>query len=100
MLTRVAEPESALVGDRLAPARPGGGRIAGWIATAFCAGLAFLNAGLATDAWLLILFLVCGTVLSVGVIVMIVRWRREAVRESQHGGDVPPERPGTPEPPA
>ncbi|MFD7872314.1 hypothetical protein ACFV3I_17660 [Microbacterium sp. NPDC059771] len=66
-------------------AQPSGARITGWIATLFCAGLAFLNAALATEIAFRIFFVACGVVLVVGVISMVIRWYRGGGRDDQDG---------------
>lgn len=72
-----------------AETRPSGARVAGWIATLFCAGLAFLNAALATEPSFRVFFIACGLALVVGVVSMVVRWYRNA--SSSHG--TPPDPP-------
>lgn len=67
--------------------RPSGGVIAGWVAILFCGFLALLNAVIATDLGFRILFIVCGTILVVGGLIIIWRWYRKTRPASRHSSD-------------
>lgn len=78
MLSRVGAGEDGRPVASRGATRPSGARIAGWVATLFCAFLAFINAGLASEIGFRVFFLACGSLLVLGVISMVSRWFREA----------------------